>query len=204
MKIVLMSQLNETQIEKAISIYIEGFYHILKLMSKDKAKLISFHKACIMKDMVYVCLYDDEAVGILALETFGKSPVKIKKEVCVEHFGKLKGSIAANQMKSAMVKPKVKDKDSAHIEFIAADPNLRGKGIGSAMIKYMRDNLNYKYLTLEVLTKNPRARRLYERLGFVKVRSYFNAGAFFAGFGIPEFMRLDCKASEPKETAHVR
>jgi ribosomal protein S18 acetylase RimI-like enzyme len=164
---------------------------MLRLMNKDKKVLTSYHTETLVRDMVFVCMHDDIPVGILALGTCDKSPVKIKKEVCVKHFGRLIGSIAAWQYKAVMEKPKVTEKTDGHIEFIATDPELRGRGIGSAMIRYLQDNLDYEYYYLEVLSKNPRARALYERLGFVKVRDNRNFWSSLFGFGTPEFMRLE-------------
>ena len=59
--------------------------------------------------------------------------------------------------------------DEIHINNVALRPALRGRGLGTALIRRVFDEaarLGAKRATLEVRASNLGARRLYERLGF--------------------------------------
>jgi ribosomal-protein-alanine N-acetyltransferase len=59
--------------------------------------------------------------------------------------------------------------DEIHINNVAILPDLRGRGIGTALMKRVFEEahrLGARRATLEVRTSNQGARRLYERLGF--------------------------------------
>jgi ribosomal-protein-alanine N-acetyltransferase len=59
--------------------------------------------------------------------------------------------------------------DEIHINNLAILPDLRGQGIGSALVRHVLAEgrrLGARRATLEVRASNEPARRLYERLGF--------------------------------------
>jgi ribosomal-protein-alanine N-acetyltransferase len=59
--------------------------------------------------------------------------------------------------------------DEIHINNVAVLPELRGQGIGTALMRRVFDEahtLGASRATLEVRASNDAARRLYERLGF--------------------------------------
>ncbi len=59
--------------------------------------------------------------------------------------------------------------DTLQMDGICVDAAARGTGVGSALFDalfaYARER-HYRYITLDVIDTNPRARALYERLGF--------------------------------------
>lgn len=59
--------------------------------------------------------------------------------------------------------------DEIHINNVALRPSLRGRGLGTALMRRVFDEarrMGAKRATLEVRASNVDARRLYERLGF--------------------------------------
>ena len=70
------------------------------------------------------------------------------------------------------------DLDIIRIESLAVESNFRGKGEGTLLLKkvfdFAREN-GYREVMLEVVDTNPRAKALYERLGFAqkKIRKYY-------------------------------
>ncbi len=61
------------------------------------------------------------------------------------------------------------------LDLIATRAKTRGKGVGSQLIKEMIEyaiNTGYKKVTLEVVDTNPRAKLLYERLGFTTYKHH--------------------------------
>jgi len=60
--------------------------------------------------------------------------------------------------------------DEGHITNIAVHPDFRGKGIGTLLLSFLiavAYSRGIGALTLEVRVSNVRARKLYERMGFV-------------------------------------
>ena len=78
------------------------------------------------------------------------------------------------QAESVMKLPK---KDVHYIGHLAIDPDYRGLGIGEKLVEYHVENakkLQREKIELDVAETNPRAKKLYEKLGFAmvgKVRS---------------------------------
>lgn len=56
------------------------------------------------------------------------------------------------------------DAEALHLIDISILANMRGQGIGTAVMEYLKTEANR--ITLNVFTGNSDARRLYERLGF--------------------------------------
>ncbi|HHI00122.1 MAG TPA: ribosomal-protein-alanine N-acetyltransferase [Thermococcus litoralis] len=69
-----------------------------------------------------------------------------------------------------------------HIMSIAVDPLYRGNGIGKALMEVVIDRLikrGARYIGLEVRVSNERAIKLYEKLGFKKmkiIKGYYSDG----------------------------
>lgn len=70
---------------------------------------------------------------------------------------------------------------------ISVSPNARGRGVGTALLNHLIDfatHQGYQTIRLDVIDTNPGARRLYERLGFVAIRTErFDALRGLLGFG---------------------
>jgi ribosomal protein S18 acetylase RimI-like enzyme len=71
---------------------------------------------------------------------------------------------------------------SPYLATIAVEPRWRGRGVGRELIAFVEDYFrpDARHLFLCVSSFNPRARALYERLGFAQVGElpeYFVAGA---------------------------
>lgn len=62
--------------------------------------------------------------------------------------------------------------EEAHVTNVAVHPDWRRQGVGEALMRAIMETTAQKgarRMTLEVRTSNETARRLYERLGFVKI-----------------------------------
>jgi len=60
-------------------------------------------------------------------------------------------------------------RDDVQINSIAVRPDLRGKGIGEAVLRHVMDDVRKKgasFISLEVRQSNVRAQALYQKLGF--------------------------------------
>ena len=190
-EIVKLSELDDNQLAQAIDVFIDGFYDTLKSISKDKGKIHRLFKYAFIDDMAYVYLHEGNAVGFLGIGNYQKSPVKLNKEIFLEELGKFFGRNAYNAVSASMEKIKINDPDEVFIDFIATHPEYRSMGIGKKLIEFICENLEYKYISLDVLTKNLRAKAFYERMGFKTISTKLDILVMLQGHGRRILMRMD-------------
>ena len=187
-----LNELDESQVNQAMSVFVEGFYNVFSSVSKDKEKLHRLFKNSFDYNMTYVYLQDGEVLGFLGIGTYEKRSLKLDKEILIETMGGgLGGKISYKAMSPALEKVNVKSPEEVYIDYIATNPEHRSKGIGTKLLEYVRDGLGYKHIELEVFSKNPRAKQLYERVGFKVVKVKFDLITVLQGFGKRIMMRLD-------------
>ena len=184
-------ELNDEQVNQAFNVFIEGFYNVFSTISKDKGKLHRLFKHSFDYSMAYAYLLDNEAVGFLGLADSQKRPVKLNKDIFMEIIPGVAGKISYKAMCSAMEKRNVSDPQDIYIDYLATCPKHRSKGIGSQLIKFIRETLGYKHIELEVFSKNPRAKSFYEREGFRVIKIKTDIMLVLQGFGRRIVMRLD-------------
>ena len=143
--------------------------------------------------MVHTYLLDGVVVGFLGLATDQKRAVKLDKSVFKQLFSGFGGDITYKTVSAALERINVFSPDEICVDYIATSPEHRSKGIGKELIAYVRDNLGYKYIRLEVFSKNPRAKAFYERQGFDEVGTKTNLISQLQGFGKLITMRMDAE-----------
>jgi ribosomal protein S18 acetylase RimI-like enzyme len=194
-EIVKLSELDDNQLNQTVDVFIEGFYNVLKGISKDKEQIHKLFVNSFNPDMTYAYLHDGDALGFLGLANYQTRPVKLDKDVFIEVLGSFAGKMAYKSLSTSMEKINVHDPDEVCIDFIAAHPEHRSKGIGGKLVEYVLDNLSYRYIKLDVKSKNPRAIAFYERVGFKRVgvntSPMVNLTMMLHGFGKLIIMRMD-------------
>lgn len=191
-EIMKLSELNPSQVEQAVAIFIDGFYYIYaKAVSKDKTLLKELFIDAFDYDMVFVCLYEKRVVGFLGLGNSYKRCIAFSKETCKRLFGSFKGAMIYMQMGGMLHELTVHGINEGYIDYITTDDSYRGKGIATRLIKYACDTLSYESYTLDVLSKNKTAKRLYEHLGFVQTNIKKNPLVMLGGFGNQIVMKLE-------------
>lgn len=192
-----LSELNHAQVEQAVAVFIDGFYSIYaKAVSKDKTLLKELFIDAFDCDMVYVCLYEGRVVGFLGLGNSHKRCVALSKETCKHLLGNFKGAMIYMQMSGMLHEITVHGINEGYIDYIATDDNYRRKGIATRLIKYACDTLPYESYTLDVLSKNTTAKRLYEHLGFVQIKIKKNPLVILSGMGYQIVMKLKVDKSK--------
>ncbi len=71
------------------------------------------------------------------------------------------------------------EKGEWYLDTLGVNPNYQGKGIGSALIRFLAENLptdKINYFGLLVDEDNPNAKKLYLKLGFKKVKDIHLVG----------------------------
>ena len=194
--IVKLSELDDNQLDQAVDVFIEGFYNTLQGVSKDKAILHKLFKNAFDCDMTYAYLHDGHAVGFLGLANCQKRPIKLSEETFIAVFGASSGKRLYKAVHLSMEKIIVTDADEIWLDYIATNPEYRSMGIGRKLIEYICDNLDYKYIRLMVLSKNPRAIAFYEKAGFKKESEKVRLLVILQGFGKEITMRLNIEGKQ--------
>lgn len=128
----------------------------------------------------------DEVIAFLGIKDHHSSFIDIPLGTIFQNFGII-AFLKAVIFGMLEYKPQ---KNELHIEVVAVDSNHRGKGLGSSLIQefenYARNN-NLSILSLEVVDTNPKALKLYKKIGF-EIKNISNMGAlnYFAKFPFQE------------------
>ena len=88
----------------------------------------------------------------------------------VRIYGKLSGLI---RMAGLATLHHQTGENELYIDGIAVQPEMRGKGIGTQLFNLLESTAlenRIKTISLDVVDTNPKAKSLYERLGFVVIR----------------------------------
>jgi len=182
-----LSELDENQIDQVINVFIEGFYNIMSSISKDKEKLHWLFQNSLDYDMTYAYLLNGEAVGFLGLGNYQKRALNLNRDnftkILPATLPDFARKIMYNAMYSSMCKPHDGGEGEIYIDFIATNPEYRSTGIGTKLIEFVRSDLGYRTIKLDVMTKNPRAKKLYERTGFKVVKTKLDLMTRLQGIG---------------------
>ena len=192
-EIVKLSALDDNQLNQAVDVFIEGFYNTLQSIAKDKKIIHKLFKKAFDGNMTYAYLQDGVAVGFLGLADYQKRPIKLNKETFIEELGLSSGRRLYKAVSLSMEKIIASDPNEIWIDYIATNSKYRSMGIGKKMIEYICNNLNYEYIRLMVLSKNPRAIAFYERMGFKKEKEKFRLLVVLQGFGKEITMKMNIK-----------
>jgi ribosomal protein S18 acetylase RimI-like enzyme len=131
-------------------------------------------EAGLKSDLILRAVQQDQLVGVVGLEYNGRYFFDLKWAAFVHEFGWLRGMI---KMVLFMPFARHHREGDLTIGVIAVHAARRGQGIGTrlfeAVFDYAREK-EFRSVSLEVVDTNPKARRLYERLGFAatKTRRY--------------------------------
>jgi len=114
---------------------------------------------------------DRSLEGILAIQTCQQCFIQPQMKNLQSHFGFIGGSFRALGLSLIRYQPQP---DELYIEALAVAESARGKGVGTRLLDeviVLAKEQGFKKITLHVIDANPRARQLYERLGFVIKKS---------------------------------
>ena len=107
----------------------------------------------------------------------------------IRHYG-IFGSVWRILLMSVLERPV--SKGEMQMDGIAVDASARGRGVGTALIEKLVERaraLNLTKISLDVIDTNPRAQRLYTRLGFEPVGTE-STGPFKFVFGFEKSLKM--------------
>lgn len=161
-----LSDLDEGSSRCMSRIFIESFGHMFEKFSKDREALIECFEKSFIYDMIYVALDGGRVVGFIAVSSCKGRAINVNKKEFCNHFGKIKGAIFSWQLKMIMGKAAVSEPNQCYIDFVAVDKDYRRKGVAIELFNYIHEHLIFDEFNLDVLTTNPGAQKLYEKLGY--------------------------------------
>ncbi|MCL5073128.1 MAG: GNAT family N-acetyltransferase [Actinobacteria bacterium] len=174
--IEITESISKNQRIRAIEIFYDAFERKIRALIKSKEKAISIYSNSLKNDHVFYALLNGNIVGLIGLHYKNKTFLDLKYGDIRKYFNPLRSYFIYRICKLAS--PKIKD-DVLRIDSIAVDKSIRSQGIGTLLINKVFEfakNEGFKEVILEVVNTNPKAKALYERIGFREkkiVRYYF-------------------------------
>ncbi len=114
---------------------------------------------------------DGEIVGVGTYQYKGKFSLDITLSTMIEVYGVFRGIYKMFLLLNYF--PTKRDSEALYVDAIAVAENYRGQGIGKLILaeleKIAIEN-DLKYITLDVIKENDKAKKLYEQIGFVEVK----------------------------------
>jgi ribosomal protein S18 acetylase RimI-like enzyme len=155
-----------------------------ELRPRDDAQAVRVIRESMDPARALVALDDRGVAGLAALGRAGAPFMRLRFAVLAREFG-YAGALwrKAYSLMETLAEPRARH--VARLEALAVRADLRGRGVGSAMIRAVIEHAageGMRELALEVVDTNGRARSLYQRHGFVVVRT-IRSGVLTAGGG---------------------
>ena len=176
LNIEITESINKNQRIRAIEILYYAFEQKIRALIKSKEKALAIYNKSLKNDQVFYALLDGNVVGLIGLQYKNRTFLEFKYRDLRKYFNPLQSYFIYKIYK--LTSPKIKD-DVLRIDSIAVDKSFRSLGIGTQLINKVFEfakNKGFKKVILEVINTNPKAKGLYERIGFKEkkiVRYYF-------------------------------
>jgi len=133
-----------------------GAQHIVAVLERD-----------IQPQAILAAFAEGRLVGMAGLEWGGRQYVRYARATFVRELGPLRGTL--KHLASRLALQSERSPGELLVAAVAVRPEVRGRGVGTRLILGAEELARAKGLVtirLDVVDTNPRARRLYERLGF--------------------------------------
>ena len=181
--------------ERVVDLLIDAFgpklMH-LELMCDDTETLRTLLRRSINTDMGVYALDDGDVVGFAALD-YGPARrfFDVRLRPLIETFG-FWGGLMRWSARALFGIENNGRRSALRVEMIAVAQAARGRGVGTSLLTAVREHardLALHRVTLEVVDTNPRARRLYEQVGYrVIKRTRYGGLTRAGGFTAVDFM----------------
>lgn len=157
---------------EATAIYYAAFRQKLTpFLGADEALALERLQTQLNVSQAFVAIKEDKVLGLVGFHHEGQLLVDIGAGSLFSAFGPIGGlwRIALGILVS-----RTPAKGEFLLDGIAVHADARGQGVGTRLFEiafaFAREH-GYTHVRLEVVNSNPRAQQLYERLGFVAVKT---------------------------------
>jgi len=137
----------------------------------DKIKAKELLELSINPNNCFSAIAETELLGLLAFQIKNTNFLSITLKKIFSVYGFWSGIIKAIGLSMLFHKS---NSEEIYLEAIAVSESARGKGVGTQLIEALflfAKEKNLKSITLHVIDTNPKAKELYERLGFCVVKN---------------------------------
>ena len=192
--------LPEIHRECAASLYDEAFGRKFRVAVRSEKLRRFLLTRCFQRDYAFVAIAGDKLVGIAGFHTtIGSFTGGITYKELVSLLGLVAGSWAAVIFGFYDRTP---EKGVLLMDGIAVHRDYRGGGIGGKLLEelvaYAEKN-RYEKVRLDVIDTNPKAKKLYERVGFRSLGTQrYPYLQWLLGFGGSTTMELDVQTQNKK------
>ena len=157
---------SETERERVVNLYHEAFGRKFRPAFADDERCRSALVKTMRGDRFLVATKEGQLLGVCGFHQSGVGSIDFK-------WSLLKGSLSLFEYLRAVLVLSVmstsESKGAFTLDGIAVDAAARGEGVGTALLKAAAakaKEMEFQVMKLSVVDNNPRARALYERLGF--------------------------------------
>ena len=171
MELVVSSGAPKDQETTVARIIYEAFENKFRNIFGSRDKSIYMIAKYLRNDRTVVALHEGVVVGVAGLEFERKGFVDMSFWQVLQELG---FGVFRVMLLGWIFYRRVKEKELL-LETLAVEGSMRGKGIGSHLLKFIidfADSRGYERVRLSVIDTNEKARRLFERIGFRKVKAY--------------------------------
>jgi ribosomal protein S18 acetylase RimI-like enzyme len=159
----------------AAELYYEGFRRKFEPVLNSPGQGVAILEEAFDPELAIIAVYQAQLAGIAGLQVGGHDFISFRTSAFARQYGWLRGLFKVLLLYFFFAERG--SKGELAIESIVVHPAMRGKGIGTRLLKAVFDFARAKgfgSVRLEVVDTNPGARCLYERMGFVatKTRRY--------------------------------
>jgi ribosomal protein S18 acetylase RimI-like enzyme len=173
MEIKLAKNLDENINEGISKLFVEAFGKDLKIISEDTDKLKKAFSHIFVLDYFYVCIIDNEIVGMMVCIDKDHYCIKHNRKILIKYLGLIKGILADIIFKNYFNKcpkyPVEIDEKTGSIEFVATNKKYKKMGIASSIMEYIFSLKLYDKYILEVADTNEQAYNLYKKMEYKEV-----------------------------------
>ena len=167
------SELSDNPRSALSMIFVEGWYDVLKMLCKDKAKLQRAFEHIFNLEDFYVALVDKEIMAFVAVSKRenDRRVVQFDRKELRRCLGFVRGSLANWVLTKELIDKKFPFEisgNTAVIEIVATMTETRGKGLAGQLIEYVMRVQGAQEYILEVVDSNSSAIKVYESLGFTE------------------------------------
>lgn len=188
-EIRFVKQLTSTQKEEVGIIAYEAFQAKIKylwLFNKTEKQALDFIRyACVFENGIYA-LVNDQVYGFIAIDRRKNPFLKYGMKELRCTFGLWGGILRCFYHVFLSLLEKRLKEGEASIQMIAVDQKARGQGLGEQLLNHVFEqekDKNVSKIYLDVVDTNPKAKKLYEKLGFTTIKTHEYKGlANKAGF----------------------
>lgn len=167
LQVEIHSGLPEAYRRQAAEILYDAFQRKFASVISKADQAIAILEESMAASMALVAISDDRLVALAGVGHGGQGFLNWKRSAFLRQLGWLRG-LPGYMLASTFIHPA--DNGQLMLECIAVSDSVRGQGVGTQLLDAVFALTQAEHLDavqLDVIDTNPRARELYERLGFV-------------------------------------